>query len=94
VQAKSNQLQQSVMLAQNISVCGNLFAKLFRTTRFQPRRKNSVKWRKYNCRESGAEAVVSAQWLVVSDESFADERLRQTPEIPFTNRSCPLATDH
>jgi hypothetical protein len=52
--AKSNQLQQSVMLAQKKSVCGNLFAEILCSTSFQPRRKNSVKWRNYNCRDSGA----------------------------------------
>jgi hypothetical protein len=32
--AKSNQLQQSVMLAQNISVCGNLFTEFFQRVHF------------------------------------------------------------
>jgi hypothetical protein len=59
--AKSSQLQQSVMLAQNFSVCGNLFAKNSAMHSFQPRRKNSVKWRNYNCRESGARTALSFQ---------------------------------
>jgi hypothetical protein len=38
-----DQVQQSVMLAQKNSVCGNLFLKSFCVFNFQPRRKISVK---------------------------------------------------
>ena len=53
---------QSGILAQNFSVCGNLLGDFFFPVRFRTRLKHSVKCSSYNCRVSGAADLCKPSW--------------------------------